>query len=387
MLTWLETSLKDEINWNSSYAHHDDIPLGSKIFFESWKTTAGDSLKKIAVPPYEFLNSTEADASGTYFFFNSSIGFDHSEGDLLLEWVAKGNTLFVSAHQISSRLKDTLNFELKSNIEFDGLSSAQNLNFYNPILKLEEDLYFDKQVAKVYFSKIDTLQHEVLGYTRYKQNGNRNINFIRSKFGKGTIYLHTAPQVFSNYTFLENDGYRYTSNLLAYIPKKNIYWDTYYKDGKNRFSSPLYILLNQKALKWAYYTILLCVLLYIIFEGKRKQRAIPVVEPPKNRSYEYTETISNLFLEQKKFEELGDKKIDMFFEFIRQVYRLHTSKIDSQFLNDLSAKSGNDLETTKKLFNSIKSFKERKNNSKEEFLALSTSINLYKITHGKTGSK
>lgn len=383
VLTWLETSVKEEINWNPSYTHSDEIPLGSKVFYESWKRTSGNNLEMLKIPPYEFLNSEEA--KGTYFFFNKGVGFDDDELDHLLNWVAEGNTLFISAHDFSQNLKDTLKIETGSEIDADGFTEAQDLNFYNPDIKLKNDALFDKQITKAFFTDVDTLYHTALGFTR-KDKMLPKVNFIRAAFGEGTILLHTAPQVFSNYFMLKDDNYKYTGNLLAYIPEGKVYWDAYYKSGKSFYSSSLYILLNNRSLKWAYYAVLLCIILYIIFEGKRKQRAIPVIDPPKNRSYEYTGIISSLYLEQNRFQELGNKKIALFLEFIRREYRLETSKIDGGFKQDLAAKSSNSLEATNELFNKIESFQKNKKSSKQEFLELSTYINHYKFTDGKSGA-
>lgn len=383
VLTWLETSVKEEINWNPSYTHIDEIPLGSKVFYESWKRISGDNLELLKIPPYEFLNTEES--GGTYFFFDRQINFDDDELDHLLNWVAEGNTVFISAHDFSKNLKDTLNIETGSEIDVEGFTEAQDLNFYNPKIRLQKDAEFDKQVTKAFFTEIDTLNHTALGFTR-RNKMLPKINFIRTGFGDGSILLHTAPQVFSNYFMLKDRNDTYTSNLLAYLPAGKVYWDAYYKTGKSFYSSSLYILLNNRSLKWAYYTILLCVVLYIIFEGKRKQRAIPVIEPPKNRSYEYTGIISSLYLEQNRFQELGDKKIALFLEFIRREYRLDTYRIDNGFKEDLAAKSSNSLARTQELFDKITAFQNNKNSSKQEFLELSTYINQYKFTDGKPGT-
>tara|TARA_B100000953_G_scaffold297441_1_gene292276 strand:+ start:335 stop:1540 length:1206 start_codon:yes stop_codon:yes gene_type:complete len=383
VLTWLETSVKEEINWNPSYTHYDEIPLGSKVFYESWKRTSGDRLEMLKIPPYEFLNSEEA--KGSYFFFNTGVVFDDDELDHLLNWVAEGNTVFISAHDYSQNLKDTLKIETGSEIDVDGFTEAQDLNFYNPRIKLKDDALFDKQVTKSFFIEIDTLNHQALGFTR-KDKLLPKVNFIRADFGEGAIFLHTAPQVFSNYFMLKEDNYKYTGNLLAYIPAGKVYWDAYYKSGKSFYTSSLYILLNNRSLKWAYYAVLFCIVLYIVFEGKRKQRAIPVIDPPNNRSYEYTAIISSLYLEQNRFQELGDKKIALFLEFIRREYRLETSKIDAEFKKDLAAKSSKSLEATNDLFKKIESFQKNKNSTKQEFLELSTYINHYKFTDGKSGT-
>ena len=383
-LTWLETSEPDPINWNESYTSSDNIALGARIFYESWEQVSEDTIEKLRIPPYEYLNREPA--QGTYFFLNDYIAFDDDELDDVLEWVAQGNTLFISSSSFGENLTDTLKvatrYIISDNIDF---KARPSFNFYNPDLKLKNDLEFDQDLTAMFFSEIDTLNQTVLGYSSYKKEEDKRVNFIRAPFGKGEIYLHTLPQLFSNYFLLKDENYKYAEAALAYIPKKHVLWDAYYKSGKSFYSSPLYILLNNRPLKWAYYFVLIASILFILFEGKRKQRKIPVVEPLQNKSYEFTETISNLYVEEKRFYELGLKKIALFLEFIRTEYRIDTQKINSDFFRNLSAKSGNELDTTEKLFQQIENYQNQQQNDKSEFLKLSKNINAFKSKDGKSG--
>ncbi|GAA4321709.1 DUF4350 domain-containing protein [Pontixanthobacter gangjinensis] len=384
-LAWLESTEPDPINWNPSFTSKDKIPLGAFVFYESWKNSTSDSIREIRIPPYEFLNDTVQ--QGTYFFLNNYVGFDNEELDDLLKWVAQGNSLFISAYDFGPNLADTLKIELRNHISSEGFKSRPKLNLVNPALRMEQALEFDQDLAGVYFSKIDTLEHKVLGTAAFgEKKTEEKINFIKARFGNGEIYLHSTPQAFSNYFLLKDENYRYTEALLAYLKGKNILWDAYYKAGKSFFTSPLYILLNNRPLKWAYYFVLIAAILFILFEGKRKQRSIPVVEPPRNRSFEFTETISQLYLEQEKFHELGLKKINLFLEYIRNNYRLDTSEINDQFYRDLAVKSENSLDKTKELFDRIFTFQDRQDSDKQDFFELSKSINSFKHTHGQAGN-
>ncbi|MDX1761296.1 MAG: DUF4350 domain-containing protein, partial [Christiangramia sp.] len=384
-LAWLESNEPDPINWNSSFTAKDKIPLGAYVFYESWKNSSEDSIEKIKIPPYEYLNSSPA--KGTYFFLNNFVDFDKDELEDLLEWVSNGNHLFISAYDFGGNLADTLDIRLKNYISTEGFKSRPHLNLVNPSLKFDKALEFDQDLPAMYFSRIDTAKTTILGSASFgKKNTEEEINFIKTDFGEGIIYLHSTPQAFSNYFLLKEDNYRYSEALLAYLSGNKILWDAYYKSGKGFFTSPLYILLNNRPLKWAYYFVLISAILFILFEGKRKQRSIPVVEPPKNKSYEFTETISQLYLEQRKFHELGLKKIALFKEYIRNNYRLDTSEINDQFYRDLAVKSENSLEQSKELFERIFTFQERQDSSKEDFHELSKSINSFKNKHGQSGN-
>ena len=110
-------------------------------------------------------------------------------------------------------------------------------------------------------SGYDTAFTRVLGV-----NENNQPNYIILFSGKGRIYLHVAPRIFSNYFLLTGDNYKYLENVLSYLrtDPKNIYWDEYYKnanlnrrknnDGKddNDFSS-LSVIRQHPPLLWAFW--------------------------------------------------------------------------------------------------------------------------------------
>ncbi len=383
-LAWLESTEPEPINWTPSFTAKDKIPLGAFVFYENLKATHGN-IEDINIPPYEYLNSSPG--MGTYFFLNNLVTFDKKELEDLLNWVADGNRLFISAYGFGNHLADTLSLETASHISTDGFTSRPNLNLVNSGLQLAKAAEFDHDLPAIYFKEIDTSKTVVLGTAQFEdKEASKKVNFIKTGFGNGEIFLHTTPQAFSNYFLLKNDNYKYTEALLAYLEGNTILWDAYYKSGKSFFTSPLYILLNNRALKWAYYFILITSIIFILFEGKRKQRAIPVIDPPANRSFEFTETISSLYLEQQKFHELGLKKIALFMEFIRTHYRLDTSEINEQFYKDLSIKSEKSIEDAKNLFDFMQDFQQNKENNKQDFFQLAKQINTFKNKYGESGN-
>lgn len=384
-LVWLETSEPEPVNWNPSYTATDKIALGSFVFYENWKDKA--IIKKINIPPYEYLN--DKPDSATYFFLNDFVGFDDDELDDLLNWVSQGNTVFISSNGFSGNLMDTLKIDVSYYYSVKEFASRPRLNLSNPKLKFKKNKIFDQDMAAVYFSKIDTLHQVVLGTASFgdDKNPEEKVNFVQSDFGKGTIYLHTNPQAFSNYFLLKDSNFEYTGAVLAYLSGSPILWDAYYKSGKTFFSSPLYMLLSHRSLKWAYYLVIITAILFVLFEGKRRQRPVPVVKPLANKSYEYTETISQLYLEKGRYYELGMKKINLFLEFIRNHYRLNTTSLNEEFYRNLADKSGNSYKDTKDLFERIFIFQQNAENEKEEFYHLSKSINNFKNKNGTSGQQ
>jgi hypothetical protein len=117
---------------------------------------------------------------------------------------------------------------------------------------------------------------------------------------------------------------------------------------------------------------------FIFFEGKRKQRSIPIIKPLENRTYQYTRTIAGLYLDKNENYEIALKQIALFFEFIRIRLRVPTEKIDKRFMETVAARSGNSMEDTKKLFTFIEKIQVQKQAGKEELLSLYKDITQYK---------
>ena len=378
-LTYLQATKPEPVNWNPSYLESDKIALGSFVFYESWKENASTKIEKVSVPPFQFLNEEH---HGTYFFLNDVLSFDDSELKKILKWVSSGNTLFLSANTFSQNLMDTLKVQTAVKLPGTDLTSQPYLNLVHPKLKQTVPFKYKHEVPMVYFSKIDTLKNKILGVSAlksFKVPDSADVNFLKTEFGKGNVFMHSMPEAFSNYFLLSNSNFSYAEAVLSYIDHSEpVYWDRYYKTGKAFYTSPLYILLQNRALKWAYYFALSGSVLFIIFEGKRKQRAIPVVEPLKNQTYEYSGTIADLYLEQKQYKALALKKINHFYDYIRTRYRIDTSVQNEAFYRELAAKSDRSIPETEDLFNEINELSNKPEITKNELQLFNDVIQSFK---------
>ncbi|HKJ06400.1 MAG TPA: DUF4350 domain-containing protein, partial [Flavobacteriaceae bacterium] len=309
---------------------------------------------------------------------DEAINFGKPEFNTILNFVAEGNDVFISTHGVNI---DTLQLKTEELI---------NPNFEKkPIFKLRNKAFkgkefsFDKPFYNTVFKEVDTLKTTVLGISGYLNKDNirtaEGVNFIRYTYGKGKFYFHTFPEVFTNYNLLKENNYKHAAQILSYIDEdKPLLWDSYYKTGKSRISSPMHYLLSNKALKWAYYISLIGVLLYVIFGGKRKQRIIPVIKPLKNQTLAFTKTISNMYLEKSSHKEIAQHKINYLFHFIRTKLNVSTNKIDESFIKQIAKKSGKPLVEVKELFGAIKNINTKKRITNQELIHLNKLIENFK---------
>jgi hypothetical protein len=92
--------------------------------------------------------------------------------------------------------------------------------------------------------------------------------------------------------------------------------------------------------RYALLLALLAMITYVLFEGKRKQRIIPVIPPLKNDSVSFVETVGRLYFNKGNHTNLSEKMVQQFLEWVRTHYFLNTNLLNEQFINQLIIKSG-----------------------------------------------
>jgi len=149
-----------------------------------------------------------------------------------------------------------------------------------------------------------------------------------------------VPVAFSNFYVLQKPNDAYAFKALSYLPTGPVFWDEYGKQGRVGSQSLFRFLLSHPSLRWAYYLILSTLVLYLLVQSRRRQRPIPVVEPPRNTSLEFVETVGQLYFQQGNHRDLALKKITHWLAFLRQHDQLAAPEIDEEARQRLAGKSG-----------------------------------------------
>lgn len=378
-IIYAESTRRKPINWFPSFSATHKIPYGTYVLRKEITTLfPKKKVKEIYQPPYTFLKDTTN--KGTYFFVNNVVNFGEDEFNELLKFVGRGNDVFISTNRVRI---DTLNIKTQRLIT-TSYQEKPSVRLENPTFNKKEYV-FGREFTKLAFKEVDTLNTIILGNILIRNSKDSiiksEVNFIKIKHKKGFFYLHTFPLAFTNYNMLFKNNNEYVASVLSYLDdEKKILWDSYYKTGKSRITSPMQFVLQSKPLKWAYYVALIGVLFLVIFKAKRKQRAIPVITSLKNQTLAFTQTIANIYYEKSDYKNIIDHKIDFFFDYIRTHYRISTLTINSDFFIKLASRSGNTVEDTEKLFKKIEQIQSKEIKTKEDLIALNTAIEKFKNT-------
>lgn len=371
-MIYLDVNQPKPIDWSPTYSVKDKIPLGLYVFdHEIGSLLKGQKIEKVHVTPYEFFEPKyDYDSlvdnykiKGTYLNISESAAIDDESMKEICYFVGHGNTAFISSKVIPNLLLDSLKIKMES--EYNYTDSIFNW-VSNPKLGTQKYKIIEG-VGDNYFSKIDTLNTTVLGY---QSGDSTRVNFIKVKYINGEFYLHTQPAAFTNFHLLKKNHYEYAEKVLSYVPKGDVYWSVKDQNGTVISSSPMRYILSQPALKWAWYIFLIGMLIFILFNAKRKQRIVPIITPLRNTTVDFTKSIGNLYYQEGGHDNIINKKIIYFLEKIRNEYLMDTHTLDDDFAKKLHQKSGKNLTEIQNLVFLINTHRRSPGNSIEDDLIL-----------------
>ncbi|SEQ83909.1 protein of unknown function [Hyunsoonleella jejuensis] len=369
------------VDWEESFNEKSNKPYGTSVFYKELPNLFKNyKVRTVYHQPSSYLTANseygygDHEAKGNYIIIGNSDYLSEFSVDKLLGFVDAGNTLFISDYYYAQRLHDTLGVDVdfEYNLKNDSITS---LSFQNKNLNT---VNIDKNEGDYYFSRFDSINHTILGYA---ETDKKRVNFIKIPFGNGQILLHTEPKAFTNYHILKGNRYRYVEDVLSYIPDDDVYFDSYAKRqtayGDAEEESNLSWFLEQLSFRWAWYTALIFLLLFMIFNAKRRQRIIRIIKPLQNTTLAFVKTISNLYIETNDYKNLIDKKITYFLEKVRTDFNMDTSTLDDAFIKKLARKAGKKNKDVTQLITYIKWLRTKDELSEESLLKLNTFIEAF----------
>lgn len=325
------------IDWSPSYSNKDKIPFGTQALYELLPDVFGQqSVESLRLPIYNHLTESKIPAQSNYIFVCQNFSIDKNDRVQLLNYVKKGNNVFISAYDFPDTLLKILH--VRATLKAPSLrDTALVMNFVNPAFKKPKGYVFSQDDGRNYF-----LIKKAENVTVLAQNARNEPIFLKVGYGKGYFYLHNLPLALTNYYALDSGTTDFAFKSLSYLPVKPTYWDEYLKQGRfgNNEQSIFRFVMTQPPLQWAYYLILFGLFVFAIFAGKRTQRIIPMVEVPKNTSLEFVQTIGKMYFQQGDHANIAQKKIQHLLLYIRERFGIRTHDLNDEFKETLAQKTG-----------------------------------------------
>ena len=360
----LELSKNPSLNWQKNFDPEQKSPFGLFVFAQEANQILNSKLRMEKMTPFDYYSDRRTTEPHNILIVQRSL--DVPSWKKIHEQVAAGSTLFMAATDFPHYLKDTLTFRTA----MTGFGSESTLKLTDKKLR-KDSLFLDKLPSRSGFA-LFSKKHEILGSATTDEY-EAGINFLKIPHGKGFFYLHSEPLFLTNYYLLKNPGSsKYAENVLGYLPDQQTVW---FVEGKKSSSSAgeLSFILSQPALRYAWWLFLAGLLIFAIFNIKRKQRRIPIIEPKRNKSVEFVQSIGNLYLQEGDFHEMMAKKAQYFLHHVRQDLMLDTTELNEEFMNKLQVKTGADPEKIRKAVMLIeKARNPYANVMKEDLFAINT---------------
>ncbi|MRG46719.1 DUF4350 domain-containing protein [Chitinophaga sp. SYP-B3965] len=357
-----------------TYSSRDKAPYGSYVPYKLLENFFDNNKAKTITKPfaqtYRKDENFQTSSNDVYIIVAGKLYATQEDVDAMHQYVSAGNKLFMVIEEPDSLLEAAFNFSttlrwkrnIDSILEQPGdtivkyihdlpLFAAQS--FANPAFA--PDTFFSaKGIAMVTgLDKTDTATTTILGTNAWHEP-----NFFRMNVGNGQLFVLLNPMTWTNNFLLEKQNIKALENQMAYLPRypQNVYWDEFYKHLKYRqrgdFSN-WQVLMRHPALRWALWLAVLLLLLYVLFEGKRRQRLIPPKPVLANTSLEFAETLGRLYYLHHNNRNLSQKMIQHLLEYIRNHYYLNTGQLNDEFVVLLSRKSGHPQEAVAAMITQI----------------------------------
>lgn len=348
-------------NWGENYNTNNSEPFGLEYTMEFIKRSYPD--QEFIVPDTSIvatLRSWTDTLVSNYIHVGGYFNLDTAAHGALFDYVNSGNNALFILKRPSRTFMERLN-DGECSYYWEGIASKYDTvwraNFTHPDLKVPEGREF-MAVNKYgpikrywnYFPKKYFCEGNY-SFTTVGTVSDSLVNFIRVPHGDGFFYVHTNPILFSNYFITQPDGVEYARDVFSHLNEGTIiYEDLRYlsdftlgdgssRNAMNRNEGPFKYIMSQESLRWAMYTLLGLLFIYVFFGIRRKQKMIPVILTQENSSIEYVETISELYFQSKGKNKIAQYLFDQYYEFIRLKYQLTLGEDRQKFLDRLVLKS------------------------------------------------
>lgn len=344
----LEWNAPSKFVWEPTFNHYDKQPFGCAVF---------DSLMEKSVPAgYEVTNKTiaqlERDGYGKkpHAFLIQTDRFSPSATDIrsLDRLLKAGNKFFIATSDIEpDSLYPDLQVDINGQNVFSPMevkASIANQSIPYDTLVFSRQLPYQGKEYHVYSAMTgnsvavegnvtcDTL---VISWVSEEESDSTEgpwvPRVVKIKRGKGELFVSCDPLLMTNYGILDTQINGLIFRLMSQFRGLPIIrTEAYGPETEFETNTPLRFWLQNEPLRWAIYLTLGGLLLFCMFYARRRQRVIPVVEEPANRSLEFVKLIGTLYHQKHINRDLLQKKYGYFAETLRRMTMIDVEDIESR---------------------------------------------------------
>ena len=325
-------------NWAENYDHRGKDPFDLLALHELLDARPEGVLTLLDTVALRGLDTL---SGYNYLFIGQYPYYTEPQTTRLLDFVARGGNAFIAAKSLPEALASELFTEDcydEASEEFGGDEALyptvylDSVNAYRypggDSFHLVNVRYWQVSPTPLNFFSENLLCDEAVDYRVLGGVDTVGINFLQISYGEGDFYLHSNPVFFTNWFVLDSLQYRYPEAILEAMGTNPVAWDEAsrryrrsaaaggpverdYEGGRNLLNGndTLRYIQQNRELAFAWYGVLVGVLLFVIFRGKRRQRIIPMLPGRENSSRRFIDTISRLVYQKGNHTALAQREL------------------------------------------------------------------------------
>lgn len=321
----VELQLPKNFSWNPTFRHADKQPFGCYLF---------DSLLTATMPQgYTVTDSTlwqlsQRDSTRRQGILMVTDRVELVAADVkgIMTLADNGSHVMLVAHSLGMMMENKLDIGISGYSESFDLQRFVKYNSERETLKWVSDTLGYKPREFAFFKPLltrriqihkDSLGHELRPPLDRQVTFNTHCQSVTFRQGRGYITCVCLPLLFTNYGVIDNAHFMLRElSLLKHMPV--VRTEAYCPSHDPAEQSPLRYFISQPPLRWAIYVAMIGALLFLIFEGRRRQRIIPVVKAPENHSLEFVRLMGTLYYHSRERRSLVVRKWTYFAEELRR---------------------------------------------------------------------
>jgi len=317
-----EQSFTKEFSWDASFNKNDKQPFGCFVFDD----VLSSSLKgnySISDKTFFQLNNDSTARPKAFLVLSDYAFMDSVQFRSMISLLRKGNKIMFVSSTFSPYLVDSLRITAHNSfIGYDDVKAMTRQTKKRKPLFLcnsvtPRKVYrFYPQICTDFFSQVTPNEPKMKDESKDKRkhtwlsdipstvlatNRERFPVAFSKKVGKGELFMVSTPLLFTNYGILDQQNAGYVFSLLSYMKGMPLVRFDISGTKSEAKETPLRYFLSQPPLRWSIYLSMFVLILFMRFNAKRRQRIIPVIEPPVNTTLDFIKQIGTMYYQKKDY--------------------------------------------------------------------------------------
>ena len=328
----VELQLPKNFSWNPTFGHADKQPFGCYLFDSMLAKTMPQGYTVTDSSLYQLAKDSMKKRG--ILVVADQMNLIPAEMKAIFSMANNGSHVMLVAHDLGSFAKDTLGlriwgsgntFDLQNFVKYN--KERDTLRWVSDTLGYKPQRYavFNPLLTHRFGFEVDSA-HATIRTPLDKQALNKDGYLLSATMrqGKGYITYICVPLMFTNYAVVDQDDdhnrtFGFTLRCLSLMKHLPIVrTQTYCPKYDETEQTPLRYIISQPPLRWALYTLMIGALLFLVFEGRRRQRVIPIEKAPENHSLEFINLVGSLYYHSKERRSLVVRKWTYFAEELRR---------------------------------------------------------------------